>query len=46
MKAINVGKTVAINAGKKLVERAAKKLTTIKSQVANVMVPPEEITKK
>ena len=46
MKAIDVGKTVAIDAGKKLVEKAAKTLTTPKSQVANVMVPPEEITKK
>ena len=46
MKAIDVGKTVAIDAGKKLVEKAAKKFTTPKSQVANVMVPPEEITKK
>ena len=46
MKAIDVGKTVAIDAGKKLVEKAAKKLFTPKSQVANVMVPPEEITKK
>ena len=45
MKAIDVGKTVAIDAGRKLVEKAAKKLTTAKSQVANVMVPPEEITK-
>ena len=45
MKAIDVSKTVAIDAGKKLVEKAAKKLTTPKSQVANVMVPPEEITK-
>ena len=46
MKAIDVGKTVAIDAGKKLLEKAAKKLTTRKSsQVANVMVPPEEITK-
>ena len=45
MKAINVGKTVAIDAGKKLVEKAAKRLSTPKSQVANVMVPPEEITK-
>ena len=41
-----MGKTVAIDAGKKLVENAAKKLTTAKSQVANIMVPPEEITKK
>ena len=46
MKAIDVGKTVAIDAGKKLVEKAAKKLSRPKSQVANVMVPPEEITKK
>ena len=40
-----MGKTVAIDAGKKLLENAAKKLKA-KSQVANVMVPPEEITKK
>ena len=46
MKAIDVDKTVAIDAGKKLVEKAAKKLSAPKSQVANVMVPPEEITKK
>ena len=46
MKAIDVGKTVAIDAGKKLVEKAAKRLSTPNSQVANVMVPPEEITKK
>ena len=46
MKAIDVGKTVAIDAGKKLVEKAAKRLTTPKPQVANVIVPPEEITKK
>ena len=46
MKAIDVGKTVAIDASKELVEKAAKKLTTTKSQVANVMVPPEEITTK
>ena len=46
MKAIDVGKTVAIDAVKKLVEKAAKRLFTPKSQVANVMVPPEEITKK
>ena len=45
MKAIDVGKTVAIDAGKKLVEKAAKRSTTSKPQVANVMVPPEEITK-
>ena len=44
MKAIDVGKTAAIDAGKKLVENAAKKLSTPKSQVAHVMVPPEEIT--
>ena len=42
MKAIDVGKTVAINAGKTLVEKAAKKSSTSKSQVANVMVSPEE----
>ena len=41
-----MGKTVAIDAGKKLGETAAKKLSTPKSQVANVMVPPEEITNK
>ena len=46
MKAIDVGKTVAIDAGKKLVEKAAKRLSTPKSQVANVKVPPEEVTKK
>ena len=46
MKAIDVGKTVAIDACKKLVEKAAKKLSTPKSQVGNVMVPPEVITKK
>ena len=54
MKAIDVGKTVAIDAGKKLVEKAAIRLTTPKSQVANVvvpqianvLVPPEEIIKK
>ena len=46
MKAIDVGKTVAIDAGKKLVQWAAKKLSKPKSQVANVIVPPEEITKK
>ena len=46
MKAIDVGKTVAIDAGKKLVEKAAKKISTHKSQVANAMIPPEEITKK
>ena len=46
MKAIDVGKTVAIDAGKKLVKKAAKRLSASKSQVANVMVPPEEIAKK
>ena len=46
MKAIDVGKTVAIDAGKKLVEKSAKKLSKPKSKVANVIVPPEEITKK
>ena len=46
MKGIDAGKTVAIDAGKKLVEKAAKKLSTPISQVANVIVPPEEITKK
>ena len=45
MKAVDMGKTVAIDAGKKLVEKAAKKLSVPKSQVANVMVPPEEINK-
>ena len=46
MKTIDVGKTEAIDAGEKLVEKAAKKLSTSKSQVANAIVPPEEITKK
>ena len=46
MKAIDVGKTVAIDAGKKLVQKAAKRLTIPKSQVAYVIVPPEDITKK
>ena len=31
--------------GKKLVEKAASRLSTPQSQVANTMVPPEEITK-
>ena len=44
MKAIDVSKAVAIDAVKKVVEKAAKKLSTLKSQVANVMVPPEKIT--
>ena len=46
MKGIDVGKTVAIDGGMELVEKAAKRLSTPKSQVANVMVPPKEITKK
>ena len=46
MKASDVDKTVAIDAVKKLVEKSAKKLSKLKSQVANVIVPPEEITKK
>ena len=46
MKAIDVGKTVAIDVGKKLVKKAAKKLITSKPQIANVLDPPEEITKK
>ena len=46
MKAIDVGKTDAMDAGKNLVAKAAKNLFKPKSQVANVMVPPEEITKK
>ena len=44
MKAIDVGKTVAIDAGRKLFQKAVKKLSKPKSQVANVIVPPEEIT--
>ena len=46
MKAIYVGKTVTIEAGKKIVAKAAQKLSAPKLQVANVMVSPEEITKK
>ena len=46
MKAIDVGRTVANYAGKKLVEKAAKRLSTPKSQVAIVVVPPEKNTKK
>ena len=46
MKAVDLGKTVAIDAGKKFVEKAARKLTTPKAQVANIIVPPEELTKK
>ena len=45
MKAIDVGETVAIDAGKKVVEKAAIRLSTPNSEVANVMVQPEEITK-
>ena len=44
MKAIDMGKTMAIDAFKKLVEEAAKKLSTPISQVANVMLLPEEIS--
>ena len=43
MKAIDVDNTVEIDARKKLFEKATKQLTTMKSQVANIMVPPEEI---
>ena len=46
MKAVHVGKTVAIDAGTKLVEKAVKRLSTPKSQLAYVMIPREEITKK
>ena len=46
MKAIDMDKTVVIDACKKLGGKAAKRLSTPKSQVANVMVPPEDITKK
>ena len=46
MKAIDVGQTVAIDAGKKLVEKAPKTLSTPKSHVVNIMVPPEATTKK
>ena len=46
MKAIDVSNTVAIDALEKLVEKAAKKLSAPKSYVANIMVPPEEFTKK
>ena len=41
-----MGKTVSIDAGKKLVEKAARRLSTPKSQVTDVMIPPEEMTKK
>ena len=46
LKTIDVGKTVAIDAGKKLFEKAARRLSSPKSPVANVMVPPEESTKQ
>ena len=46
MNTIDVGKTVAIDDGWKLAEKAAKRFTTRKSQVAHVMVPAEETTKK
>ena len=46
IKAIDVGKTAAIDAGKKLVEKVVKRLTTAKPQMAIVIVPREEITKK
>ena len=46
MKAVDVCKTVAIDACKNLVEKTAKKLTTPKPQLANVIIPPEEIIKK
>ena len=36
----------AIDAEKKSVEKAAKKLSPQKSQVANALIPKEEITKK
>ena len=39
-------KQLRFDAGKKLVEKAVKKLSKSKLQVANVIVPPEEITKK
>ena len=46
IKPIDVGKTVAIDAGKKLVEKGANKSSTFKTQVTNVMVPPEKLQKK
>ena len=46
MNAIDVGKTAAIDAVKKLVDKSVKRLSKPKSQVANVMVRPEEIIKK
>ena len=44
MKAFDLDNSVAIDTGKKLVEKAAKKLSIPNQQVANVMVPAEEIT--
>ena len=44
MKAIDVSKTV--DAGKKLVEKAARKVLKPKSQVANAIIPLEDITQK
>ena len=41
-----MGKTAAIDAGEKLVEKADKTLSTTKSQVSHVIVPPDEISKK
>ena len=46
MKDIDLGKTVAIDSGKILAEKAAKKLFAPKSQMANVVVARDEITKK
>ena len=47
MKAIDVGKTVAIDMMvRNYFKMAVKKLSKPKSQVANIMVPPEDITKK
>ena len=46
MKAIDVGEIVTTDAGKKFVETFVQQLSTSKSQVANAMVPPEEITRK
>ena len=46
VKVVDVGKAVSIDAGKKLDEKAVKRLFMPKSQVANVIIPPEEITKK
>ena len=42
MKAIDAGKTSAIDADKKLVENVSKESSARKSQVANVMVPPQK----